>query len=91
MDSRVRHWLFCAFLDCVPQALVGLPEPMIENPRSSLFSERIGRSETPSCLIILQTPDVDLDQARRIMEIAHQTSPYSKALYCEASVTLIVD
>lgn len=38
-----------------------------------------------------QIPDVDRDQARRIMETAHQTCPYSKALRGEASVTLIVD
>ena len=38
-----------------------------------------------------QIPDVDRDQARRMMEAAHQTCPYSKALRGEASVTLIVD
>ncbi len=38
-----------------------------------------------------QIPDVDRDQAQRIMEAAHLTCPYSKALRGEASVTLIVD
>ena len=36
-------------------------------------------------------PDIAPDQARRIMEEAHQTCPYSKALRGEASVALIVD
>ncbi len=38
-----------------------------------------------------QIPDVDHDQAQRMMEAAHLTCPYSKALRGEASVTLIVD
>lgn len=38
-----------------------------------------------------QIPDVDRDQAQLMMEAAHQTCPYSKALRGEASVTLIVD
>ena len=36
-------------------------------------------------------PDLAPDQAQRIMEEAHQTCPYSKALRGEASVALIVD
>jgi Ohr subfamily peroxiredoxin len=36
-------------------------------------------------------PDIDPDQAQRIMEAAHQTCPYSKALRGEASVVLTVD
>lgn len=36
-------------------------------------------------------PDIDPDQALRIMEQAHQTCPYSKALRGEAPVTLVVD
>lgn len=36
-------------------------------------------------------PDIDPDQARRIMEEAHQTCPYSKALRGETSVSLVVD
>ena len=36
-------------------------------------------------------PDVAPDQAQRLMEEAHQTCPYSKALRGEASVALIVD
>jgi lipoyl-dependent peroxiredoxin len=36
-------------------------------------------------------PEIDPDQARRIMEQAHQTCPYSKALRGDASVALIVD
>jgi Ohr subfamily peroxiredoxin len=36
-------------------------------------------------------PDVDRDQALRIMEEAHQTCPYSKALRGEASFKLVVD
>lgn len=36
-------------------------------------------------------PDVAEDQARLIMEAAHQTCPYSKALRGEASFTLVVD
>jgi lipoyl-dependent peroxiredoxin len=36
-------------------------------------------------------PGVDPDQGQRIMEEAHQTCPYSKALRGDASVTLIVD
>ncbi|MBC8125949.1 MAG: Ohr family peroxiredoxin [Gloeobacteraceae cyanobacterium ES-bin-144] len=34
---------------------------------------------------------IEPDQAVRIMEAAHQTCPYSKALRGEASVTLVVD
>jgi len=36
-------------------------------------------------------PDVEREQALRIMEAAHQTCPYSRALRGEASVTLVVD
>lgn len=36
-------------------------------------------------------PEIDPDQAQRIMEEAHQTCPYSKALRGEASVALMVD
>lgn len=36
-------------------------------------------------------PHISADQARRIMEEAHQTCPYSKAMRGEASVALIVD
>lgn len=36
-------------------------------------------------------PDISPDQAVRIMEAAHQTCPYSKALRGEAAVTLVVD
>lgn len=36
-------------------------------------------------------PSTEDDQAQRIMEQAHQTCPYSKALRGEASVVLIVD
>jgi osmotically inducible protein OsmC len=38
-----------------------------------------------------QLPDIAPDQAQRIMEEAHQTCPYSKALRGEASVALVVD
>jgi lipoyl-dependent peroxiredoxin len=36
-------------------------------------------------------PHMARDQAQRIMEVAHQTCPYSKALRGEASVVLVVD
>jgi lipoyl-dependent peroxiredoxin len=36
-------------------------------------------------------PGVDPDQTRRIMEAAHQTCPYSKALRGEVSFKLVVD
>lgn len=36
-------------------------------------------------------PGVDKDQAQRIMEEAHRTCPYSKALRGEASFKLVVD
>jgi lipoyl-dependent peroxiredoxin len=36
-------------------------------------------------------PDVERVQAQRIMEEAHQTCPYSKALRGEASFKLVVD
>ena len=36
-------------------------------------------------------PEVDREQAQRIMEAAHRTCPYSKALRGEATVSLIVD
>jgi Ohr subfamily peroxiredoxin len=36
-------------------------------------------------------PGVDPEQALRIMEAAHQTCPYSKALRGEASFALVVD
>ena len=36
-------------------------------------------------------PHIDPDQAQRIMEEAHQTCPYSKALRGAASVALVVD
>jgi lipoyl-dependent peroxiredoxin len=38
-----------------------------------------------------QLPGTDRAQAQRIMEAAHQTCPYSKALRGDASVTLVVD
>ena len=36
-------------------------------------------------------PDIDRQQAQRIMEEAHRTCPYSKALRGDAPVILIVD
>ena len=36
-------------------------------------------------------PGVDRAQARRIMDQAHKTCPYSKALRSDTSVTLVVD
>ena len=36
-------------------------------------------------------PNIEPDQAVRIMEAAHQTCPYSKALRGAAAVTLVVD
>lgn len=38
-----------------------------------------------------QLPGIDRSQARRIMEEAHKTCPYSKALRGDTSVTLVVD
>src|SRR5664279_2238751 len=38
-----------------------------------------------------QLPGTDRDQAQRIMEAAHQTCPYSKALRGDTAVTLVVD
>lgn len=38
-----------------------------------------------------QLPGTDAAQARRIMEAAHQTCPYSKALRGDTAVTLVVD
>ena len=36
-------------------------------------------------------PGVDAEKAREVMEAAHKTCPYSKALRGEAPVTLVVD
>ena len=36
-------------------------------------------------------PDLGREQAQRLMEEAHQTCPYSRALRGDASVTLVVD
>ncbi len=36
-------------------------------------------------------PELDREQAGRVMEEAHRTCPYSKALRGEASVSLVVD
>jgi osmotically inducible protein OsmC len=38
-----------------------------------------------------QLPGIDHALAQRIMEAAHQTCPYSKALRGDAPVTLMVD
>jgi len=38
-----------------------------------------------------QLPGIDSAQARQIMEAAHQTCPYSKALRGDTAVTLVVD
>ena len=38
-----------------------------------------------------QLPGIDRAQAQRIMEQAHQTCPYSKALRGDTAVTLVVD
>lgn len=38
-----------------------------------------------------QLPGLDQAQAQRIMEAAHQTCPYSKALRGDTAVTLVVD
>ena len=38
-----------------------------------------------------QLPGLEAAQARRIMEAAHQTCPYSKALRGDAAVKLVVD
>jgi osmotically inducible protein OsmC len=38
-----------------------------------------------------QLPGTDRAQAQRLMEAAHQTCPYSKALRGDATVTLVVD
>ncbi len=38
-----------------------------------------------------QLPGIERSQAQQIMELAHQTCPYSKALRGDTSVTLVVD
>ena len=38
-----------------------------------------------------QLPGVDPEQAKRVMEAAHVTCPYSKALRGDTAVTLVVD
>lgn len=38
-----------------------------------------------------QLPGLDREQARRVMEQAHQTCPYSKALRGDTAVQLVVD
>ena len=38
-----------------------------------------------------QLPGIDRAQAQRIMDAAHQTCPYSKALRGDTAVTLVVD
>ncbi len=38
-----------------------------------------------------QLPGVDATQAKRVMEAAHVTCPYSKALRGDTAVTLVVD
>jgi organic hydroperoxide reductase OsmC/OhrA len=38
-----------------------------------------------------QLPGTDRTQAQRIMDAAHQTCPYSKALRGDTAVTLVVD
>lgn len=38
-----------------------------------------------------QLPGIDRIRAKRIMDAAHQTCPYSKALRGDASVTLVLD
>ena len=38
-----------------------------------------------------QLPGIDLAQAQRIMDQAHKTCPYSKALRGDTAVTLVVD
>jgi organic hydroperoxide reductase OsmC/OhrA len=38
-----------------------------------------------------QLPGTDRAQARRIMDEAHKTCPYSKALHGDTSVKLVVD
>ena len=38
-----------------------------------------------------QFPGLDRDQAQRIMDAAHKTCPYSKALHGDTSVKLVVD
>lgn len=38
-----------------------------------------------------QLPGVDPAQAQRVMEAAHVTCPYSKALRGDTAVTLVVD
>ncbi len=38
-----------------------------------------------------QLPGIERDQTQRIMEAAHQTCPYSKALRGDTAVTLVAD
>ena len=38
-----------------------------------------------------QLPGINRDQAQRIMEEAHKTCPYSKAMRGDTAVTLLVD
>jgi len=38
-----------------------------------------------------QLPGIDRAQAQRIMDAAHQTCPYSKALRGDTAITLVVD
>jgi Ohr subfamily peroxiredoxin len=41
--------------------------------------------------LLARLPGVEREAARRIMDAAHQTCPYSKALRGDANVTLVVD
>jgi lipoyl-dependent peroxiredoxin len=64
-------------------------DSMVRALVSSIEDEQIGYRLAVD--LHAQLPGIDRDQAQRIMEEAHKTCPYSKALRGDTSVNLVVD
>ena len=86
-----------AYSACFHGALLGAAKKAghraIESEVRALVSlvEEDGGGYRLSIELHAQIPGVDLEETKRLMEAAHQTCPYSKALRGDTTVRLIVD
>ena len=92
-----EHLFASAYAACYHGALLNAAKKLGANLKDSKVRTVVNLNEDDSGGYHLsvdlhgQLPGVDRDQAQRIMDEAHKTCPYSRALRGDAPVKLIVD
>jgi Ohr subfamily peroxiredoxin len=86
-----------AYAACYHSALTGAAKKLNVSLKDSTVRALVSLNEDNqggynlSVELHAELPGINHDQAQHIMEQAHQTCPYSKALRGEATVKLVVD